>query len=284
MKFSAASVAALAGAASAADFVTTLPGTFEIEVVNVTSVAKRAQPLVLTLTDGVLRDELNRFGYIASNEQFQFDNPVQPNAKTNGSGWSAFNNGTLALNGNAIFDSCLSGGFYNLYGASIGGQCTPIFFGIINRSAQAVSQIPDGQVTGTPVSQITDGQPQATTGVPVTQITDGQPQAPTGNPITQLTDGQPQAPTGTPVTQISDGQPQAPTGTPITQISDGQPQAPVATSGRISMKPSKIGTSGTIGSMKPTSTLAPFTGAAMPTAVRGEFFGLAAGVLAAALL
>lgn len=62
----------------------------------------------------------------------------------------------------------------------------------------------------TPVSEISDGQPQ----VPVSQIADGQPQA----PVSQISDGQPQAP----VSQISDGQPQAPTGAPVTQISDGQ--------------------------------------------------------------
>ena len=62
------------------------------------------------------------------------------------------------------------------------------------------------------------------TGAPVSQISDGQPQAPTGAPVTQISDGQPQAPTGAPVSQISDGQPQAPTGTPVSQISDGQPQ------------------------------------------------------------
>ena len=90
-----------------------------------------------------------------------------------------------------------------------------------------VSQISDGQpqapATGNPVSQLSDGQPQAT-GNPVSQISDGQPQA-SGNPISQISDGQPQAPaSGMPVSQLSDGQPQA-TGGPVGQISDGQPQA-----------------------------------------------------------
>lgn len=106
------------------------------------------------------------------------------------------------------------------------------------------------------VTQITDGQIQATSAAaakPVTQITDGQIQAATSAaaavPVTQITDGQIQAATSAakPVTQISDGQIQAPTSTaaagfvtvtvtknncvasPITQISDGQIQAPMAT-------------------------------------------------------
>ena len=50
--------------------------------------------------------------------------------------------------------------------------------------------------------------------------------ASTAGPVSQISDGQPQAPTGVPVSQISDGQPQAATtGAPVSQISDGQPQA-----------------------------------------------------------
>ncbi|EXJ85576.1 beta-glucosidase [Capronia coronata CBS 617.96] len=55
------------------------------------------------------------------------------------------------------------------------------------------------------------GHPTPTVWPPVSQITDGQPQAPTGGPLTQISDGQPQAPTGGPVGQLSDGQPQATT-------------------------------------------------------------------------
>jgi len=286
------SFAAFAAAASALSQVDTLPGTFEIEVVNATTSAatKRSTPLVLTLNKGVLKDAEGRVAYIASNNQFQFDFQPQPNALS-ANGYSVYSNGSLAQNGNAVWDKCLSGGFYNLYDASIGGQCSQIYFQVINRSSQAVSQIPDGQVTGNPVTQISDGQPQATTGNPVTQIGDGQPQAPTGNPVTQIGDGQPQAPTGNPVTQISDGQPQAPTGNPVTQISDGQPQAPYTTPAPKvipSAKPSsRVGTIGTVkssGVAPSKTTVAPYTGAAMPTAVRGEFFGLAAGLLAAALI
>lgn len=86
-------------------------------------------------------------------------------------------------------------------------------------------------VTAVPVvSQISDGQIQASTGgATVTQISDGQIQAPTGVPVSQISDGQIQEPasTGSPVSQISDGQIQAPasTGSPVSQISDGQVQA-----------------------------------------------------------
>jgi len=302
------SFAALAAAAQALSSVDTLPGTFEIQVVDVaqSTVTKRSTPLILTLNAGVLKDAEGRVGYIASNNQFQFDYAPQPNALS-ANGYSVYSNGSLAQAGNAVWDKCLSGGFFNLYDASIGGQCTQIYFQVINRSSQAVSQIPDGQVTGNPVTQIGDGQPQATTGNPITQIGDGQPQAPTGNPVTQIGDGQPQAPTGVPVTQISDGQPQAPTGTPVTQISDGQPQAPTgtpvtqisdgqpqspATTSAPKVSPSgkpsasRVGTIGTVkssGVAPSKTTVAPYKGAA-PTAVRAEFFGLAAGLLAAALI
>ena len=85
-----------------------------------------------------------------------------------------------------------------------------------------------------PITQISDGQPQAATMAPVTEFSDGQPQAPvvTVKPVSQITDGQPQAPTATakPVSQITDGQPQAPrvARTALSQKSDGQPQAPTS--------------------------------------------------------
>jgi len=119
------------------------------------------------------------------------------------------------------------------------------------RRKRQVSQIPDGQIQATsavpaaPVTQIGDGQVQAATAVPVTQIGDGQIQAATATPVTQIGDGQIQAPTArtgmvtvtvtkdlcvaAPITQIGDGQIQAPMGTPITQIGDGQIQAPGGT-------------------------------------------------------
>ena len=50
-------------------------------------------------------------------------------------------------------------------------------------------------------------------------------------PVSQISDGQPQAPTLVPVCEMSDGQPQAPQTTvvPVSTISDGQPQGPVIT-------------------------------------------------------
>lgn len=114
-------------------------------------------------------------------------------------------------------------------------------------SSAPVSQLSDGQpqapttmATRVPVSQIGDGQPQAAmstmmkTMPAVTQIADGQVQA-MYRPVSQISDGQPQAPkpTATPINQLSDGQPQQATsrasakssGAPVTQLSDGQPQA-----------------------------------------------------------
>ncbi|KAF2724083.1 putative cell wall manno protein PIR3, partial [Polychaeton citri CBS 116435] len=236
-------------------------GKFQIQIVNVTSStgtkAKRQADgtLTITLSDGVLTDQDGRTGYIAANDQFQFDGPPQTGAKYT-AGFALCSNNSLTLGDDAIFYGCLSGTFYNLYDENDSAQCTPIYIQAIPyggssatggeasdgqpTATSVVSQLSDGQVTGTPVSspitQISDGQPQAPTSVasPITQISDGQPQAPTSaaSPITQISDGQPQAPTSaaSPITQISDGQPQAPTSavSPITQISDGQPQAPTS--------------------------------------------------------
>lgn len=231
------------GSSAPAGCQSSVDGTFTITVVNVTQSAKRSLErrqldgtLTLSLSDGTLTDQAGRTGYIAANDQFQFDNPIQAGALET-TGFSVCGNGSLALGSSAIFYQCLSGDFYNLYAQSQGGQCAAIYIltsqgGSGGSPSAAATQSADGQpqVT-TQVTQLSDGQPQATTAAaPVSQISDGQPQASTGAaPVTQISDGQPQAATAAPVTQISDGQPQAATGAPVSQIADGQPQA--ATSG-----------------------------------------------------
>jgi len=268
-------------------------GKFQIAAVNVTSSAAKRDletrqtsctapgSLTLALADGTLTDALNRIGYVASNYQFQFDAPPQAGTIYN-TGFSACSNGTLALGGSSIFYQCLSGEFYNLYDRNWAPQCNAIYLQILpcggaTTPGNGVGQIPDGQVTGTsvgaaPITQIGDGQPQASTGLAtVTQIADGQVQIPTSvaAPVTQIGDGQIQAPTGNPqpITQISDGQPQAPTGTasPITQIPDGQVQAPKpTTTSVVTPVTSSIAVITQIGdgqpqAPKPTTTLSPVT-------------------------
>ncbi|KZM18839.1 uncharacterized protein EKO05_0006616 [Ascochyta rabiei] len=238
------------------------PGTFQIQTVNKPS-SKRglverqlAGALTLTLENGILKDQAGRQGYIASNDQFQFDGPVQAGALQT-EGFALCGNNSLALTtgqrpfGATTFWQCLSGDFYNLYADSQGMQCVPIYIQAVNKGSGSASQISDGQPQATTpaasatnaVSQISDGQPQATTpaaSAVVSQISDGQPQAGTPAPsatavVSQISDGQPQAGTPAPsatnvVSQISDGQPQAGTPAPsvsnvVSQISDGQPQA-----------------------------------------------------------
>ena len=282
------------------------PGTFNIELVNVTTGAsKRSMEkrdlLTIKLAGGVLTDALGRIGSIVSNGQFQFDGPPPQAGAEYTSGWSVCPNNTLTLGAQTVFYECLTSNYYNIYDKSIGGQCGPVFIQVINGGSGAASQISDGQPQATPVSQISDGQPQAPTGKPVSQISDGQPQAPTGKPVSQISDGQPQAPTGNPVSQISDGQPQAPTGKPVSQISDGQPQAPASPTGKpVSQisdgQPQAPATTptrsplpavnATVATTKPASatstTPAASTGGAVANAVGA--FGVFAGAVAFALL
>lgn len=241
-------------------------GTFQIQTVNQTSsnskrdleVRQLAGALTLTLQDGILRDQAGRQGYVAANDQFQFDQPVQAGALET-DGFALCSNNSLALTkgartaGDTTFFQCLSGDFYNLYADTQGEQCVPIYIQAVNQGSGSASQISDGQPQATApaasasnaVSQISDGQPQATTpaasaSMVVSQISDGQPQATTPadsapSVVSQISDGQPQAGTPAPsatgvVSQISDGQPQAGTPAPsatgvVSQISDGQPQA-----------------------------------------------------------
>jgi len=284
-------------------------GKFEISVVNVTSSStKRSTALVVSLADGTLTDAQGRTGYIASNYQFQFDAPAQAGAIYT-SGWSACSNGTLALGDSAIFYQCLSGTFYNLYDESTGAQCSEVYIDIVPMESTATSTVAsqgsDGQVTETPVvSQITDGQIQASTGLQVvSQISDGQIQATTGVAVvTQISDGQIQATTGAVVTQISDGQIQATTGAVVTQISDGQIQATTAAAVVTQISDGQIqattgvavvtqisdgqiqATANGTGVAAASATIQPYTGAAALPTLRAELFGLAAGVLALAAL
>ena len=86
---------------------------------------KTNSTLTLTLSNGILTDAHGRTGYIASNFQFQFDNPPQSEAILT-SGWSVCSNGALALGGSTIFWQCLSGSFYNLYDRNWAAQCSPV--------------------------------------------------------------------------------------------------------------------------------------------------------------
>lgn len=288
-------VAALVGAALAAPQPQATPaagacspdraGTFGISVVNVTKTkrdvleARQVGSGQYTLMAGILKDSVGRIGSIVANRQFQFDNPTQAGAVYT-SGWSICGNGSLAVAGNALFYQCLSGNFYNLYDRSQGNQCSPVYI-VASGAAPAgpsgsVSQVPDGQPQASTarVSQISDGQVQATTKAsavssrPISGISDGQVQAPTSasRPLSQISDGQIQGPTSTmrSVSQISDGQVQAPKSSmmssrPLSQISDGQVQAPTST--------------------RPIVT---FTGAASP--LRGSFALVAGMVGAVAML
>lgn len=86
---------------------------------------KTPSTLELTLSNGILMDDLGRTGYIAANYQFQFDNPPQAGAIYT-AGWTVCGNGSLALGGSNIFWQCLSGNFYNLYDRYWAAQCSPI--------------------------------------------------------------------------------------------------------------------------------------------------------------
>lgn len=109
---------------------------------------RQASTLTINLDGGILKDSQGRIGYIASNRQFQFDGPPQAGAIYT-SGFSVCGNGTLALGGSAIWYSCLSGSFSNLYDQSQGAQCSQIYIQAIGggSSSAAVGGATDGQAT-----------------------------------------------------------------------------------------------------------------------------------------
>ncbi|KAI9655957.1 MAG: hypothetical protein M1821_005018 [Bathelium mastoideum] len=225
----------------------TYTGTFNIATVNVSTASSKRDlevekrqasgTLTLSLNNGVLHDQIGRTGYIASNYQFQFDNPPQAGAIYT-AGFSVCGNGSIALGNSAIFYACYSGGFYNLYNTNWAPQCSAIYIQAV--AGGSSGQGGDGQPTaGSVVPSVTEkseGQPGATSVAPsaVSEKSEGQPVATTvGTVVTEATDGQPALPTA--VSQISDGQPQAPS--PVTvsvpivsEKSEGQPVASSAVS------------------------------------------------------
>jgi len=306
MRYTVASTLALAAAVSAAPqgvtsaispsasapagCSTSYSGDFQIQVVNVTSSTKHKRQaaddgtLMITLNNGVLKDNQDRTGYIAANRQFQFDGPPQTGAVYT-AGWSVCSNGSLAIGDDAIFYQCLSGTFYNLYDEAEAAQCSPVYINVIGAgsgtASGAASTIGDGQVTGSAVaSAISDGQIQASSAATISQISDGQIQATTSAaPVSQISDGQVQATSAVaaPVTQISDGQIQAPTSSAVvSQIGDGQIQAPAN---------GTVMPSGTGVVSSPTGTgspIASYTGAASALTASGAgilaLFGLMAAL------
>ena len=144
----------------------------------------------------------------------------------------------------------ISTGSYASYYASSSSAAT-------QAKRDAISQISDGQIqattntkttqhttTAAAVSQITDGQIQATTKTETTKHT------PTAAAVSQITDGQVQATTKTQTTaeavsQITDGQVQATTKTTsteaaVSQITDGQVQATTKTTSSTEAAASQI--------------------------------------------
>ncbi|KAL2258431.1 hypothetical protein VTK26DRAFT_8270 [Humicola hyalothermophila] len=200
--------------------------------------------LVATLNDSVIRDAQDRTGYIASNYQFQFDNPPQAGALYT-AGFSRCPNGSLALGHSAVFYQCRSGNFYNLYDRWWAEQCSPVHILVMPCDEAASTNDPtngnqdQGQqvvgtsvVTTTVVIPLSDGQPQVITTsktVYICQIGDGQLQhhstpctpTPTGEfiTVTSMVSTTTAAEIPPPVSQGEDGQIQVTPATTTTPAS-----------------------------------------------------------------
>ena len=156
-------------------------GTFTITIVNVTTsnnssvappsrraydrpfgrplLGKRQQDGVLTLSlvGGILKDQANRTGYVASNYQFQFDAPPQAGAIYT-AGFGLCPNGSISLGGNAVWWQCLSGSFYNLYDRDWAEHCVPVYFVAIGGAGSVYSTAPPGpETTGPSENTIANG-------------------------------------------------------------------------------------------------------------------------------
>lgn len=132
--------------------------------------------LVLTLQDGILKDQDSRSGYISANFQLQFDSPPQSGALVD-SGFSLCRDGNLALRGATTFFECPTGDAWNLYDRHWAQHC-----GAVKLAAK-----PCGEVEGVEGSTVV---------VPtkvITELEDGQARVKStdvGKIICQLEDGE----------------------------------------------------------------------------------------------
>jgi hypothetical protein len=239
---------------------TAVDGKFEIAIVPLgaktkrDSIQKRAPAcsgqgiLVSTLSDGTIKDALDRTGYIASNYQFQFDGPPQAGAIYT-AGFSHCGNGSLALGDSAVFYQCKSGNFYNLYDRWWAAQCEPVQIMVLpcGEGAEVVGglkTVGTSIVATTVVMPLSDGQPQVITttqAIPLCQIGDGQVQGHT-TPCAAITAVPTPVSSVAPVSQFSDGQIQ------VTPVAPGPGPAPPAVTGSVAVSvpaPSATGINGT---------------------------------------
>ncbi|KAK5164202.1 uncharacterized protein LTR77_009896 [Saxophila tyrrhenica] len=148
-------------------------GVFEVIPVNSNTKrsleARQNTQLGITLEDGILKDPVGRQGYVASNSQFQFDDPPQAGAIYT-AGFSVCANGSLAIGNDATWYKCLSGTFFNLYLDNDAGQCTecylvarpvgkggPVTSGAASASASMVVSSSAAAVNGSSPSMLPTG-------------------------------------------------------------------------------------------------------------------------------
>lgn len=185
---------------------------------------------MLSLQSGSLRDQSARKGYIASNNQLQFD-PMIPQAGAKyTTGFSVCADGSLALASSTWWE-CRSGDFYNIYTDSTGGECYSAQISVIDHMgsfpavttasragpsatfpplSQTMESLPVGSSAASPPgmsspaimssqavgSSVTAVSTQLAT---MSQITDGQVQAPTNGTTT------PYNPNAAPAGAVSSG-------------------------------------------------------------------------------
>lgn len=236
------------------------------------------------LHNGKLTDSKGHTGYIASNNQFQFDGPPQAGALYT-SGFSVCANGSLALH-SAVWYSCLSGDFYNLYDYNKAPQCFEVYLEVVGSGGATPAKTPDSY------------EPAETTSAPVGYTGAGATSAAaaaTGSATTATAGGG-----SSECSQIGDGQAQCitPTTTPSCgEGGDGQPQCSSA-GAAATLPPAPLTTAtsapsaacGVMGDGQPNCSptytgppIPPAPNAASAFSAHHELFGLAAGLLALAV-
>ncbi|KAL2109453.1 hypothetical protein VUR80DRAFT_2440 [Thermomyces stellatus] len=136
--------------------------------------------LILTLADGILKDQASRTGYISANYQLQFDDPPQSGAIA-GDGFAVCPDGNLSLRGSTTFFECPTGAdAWNLYDRNWAEHCGPVRLVAKRCGGEGEVAEVSGETTVVPTKVITemeDGQARVKTtevGKVICQLEDGQ--------------------------------------------------------------------------------------------------------------
>lgn len=113
----------------------TVPNSFELSVIDATTgdvvCPFHLQASRFILSNGILRSRQTDVGYIASNGQFRFADPFQPNIALD-TKFSICSNASLAFGESTVFYRCFNDESFGIFNEPSGILCSPVIIGVVD--------------------------------------------------------------------------------------------------------------------------------------------------------